>query len=64
MDLFDMINKLINLEMIGITDKTLKIVVYLNYVLLLLTLNVLLVVVFFRLRTMILTRRRVAFNKE
>ncbi len=64
MELSSIINKLIHLEVMGITDKTLKMVIYLNYMLITLTLAILLVVVFFRLRTIVVMRRREVFNKE
>jgi len=64
MELSSIINKLVHLEVMGITDKTLKMVIYLNYMLIMLTLVILLVVVFFRLRTIIIMRKREDFNKE
>lgn len=64
MGLSGIVNKLINLEVVGITDETLKIVIYLNYLLIILTLSILLVVIFFRLKTISAMRRREVFNKE
>lgn len=63
MDLLESIDKLLLTHLLGVTDRTLKIVIYLNFILIVLTLIVLAFVFAFRMRSIIRLRRRTEFNK-
>lgn len=63
MELLESIDKLLLTQLLGVTDRTLKIVVYLNFLLIALTLIVLVFVVVFRVRSIIRRRQQIEFNK-